>query len=133
MNRNILPAVYFLGLFMLEQYRFLEVQEACIFDAEEHAMKRCPLVAFKAPDGDGADDRQDMGHDCAICQVEVIGKAEYVYNLPCNHQFHRWCLIVWLIREGRSHCPLCRYQILINGVCRPGLRSSLGYGNGAMC
>ncbi|KIW23533.1 uncharacterized protein PV07_11724 [Cladophialophora immunda] len=132
MGGDILPAMYFLGLFMLEQYRFLEVQEACIFDSEEHAMKPCPLVAFKADEGDRAG-VEGMALECAICQVDAIGRAEYVYKLSCSHKFHRWCLVVWLIHEGRSNCPLCRDQILVNDICLPALRQNWGYDDDAIC
>ncbi|KIY03586.1 uncharacterized protein Z520_00277 [Fonsecaea multimorphosa CBS 102226] len=117
MDGDVLPALYFLGLFMLEQYRFLEVQEAYIFDEEEEAMRPCPLIA--STDGAGAEDTAPL--ECAICQVDDIGRAEYVYKLGCGHKFHRWCLVVWLIHEGRSNCPLCRGRILFNDVCIPAL------------
>ncbi|KIW65546.1 hypothetical protein PV04_07800 [Phialophora macrospora] len=44
---DVLPAIYFLTLFLLEQYRFLDLQEAYIFDNDDHVMKLCPKVPFR--------------------------------------------------------------------------------------
>ncbi|ETI25966.1 hypothetical protein G647_02743 [Cladophialophora carrionii CBS 160.54] len=126
LDGDLLPAMYFLTLFLLEQYRFLELQEAYIFDNHNHAMKLCPKVPFmphRSPTGSQA----EHGYDCAICQVDPIGIFEEVYKLPCKHQFHRWCLINWLCHMGKSKCPMCRDTILAKdgllGVkCLPYLR-----------
>lgn len=32
--------------------------------------------------------KTEDGFDCVICQ-EVIGEAEWIYPIPCQHQFHR--------------------------------------------
>ena len=86
LNRNGLAAMYFLLLFIMEQYRFLEVQEAYIFEKEEYAMSACPMDRFIPTD---KEHRLMTGHDCAICQSEPIGLGEWVYWLHCGHQFHR--------------------------------------------
>lgn len=98
--------MYLLLLFILEQYRFLEIQESHIFEKEEEILKRCPILQFRPPRYDDSD--VEVGHDCAVCQTESIGAAEYVYDLPCGHQFHRWCLRTWLVEMEQAGCPLCR-------------------------
>lgn len=111
------PAAYLLLLFVLEQYRLLEVQEAYILEAEEGRLGPCGLSQFVSNPEGGV----DTGYDCSICQMESIGAGEWVYSLKCKHQFHRWCLVEWLVGAEKKGCPLCRDVILTDGVYFPGL------------
>lgn len=52
----------------------------------------------------------DQGDDCSICMTEAIGEGDWVYSLPCQHQYHRRCLVQHL-QSGRDDCPLCRCTI----------------------
>jgi hypothetical protein len=62
------------------------------------------IVATRGADSDG-----DLeGLLCSICQ-DVISLGERAKQLPCNHLFHRICIVRWLGR--RFTCPLCRYQL----------------------
>lgn len=50
--------------------------------------------------------------DCAIC----LDKYNYTVNvcgLPCGHQFHHNCIMVWLQRDNH-HCPICRWPAYQN-------------------
>lgn len=50
--------------------------------------------------------------DCAIC----LDKYRYtvdVCGLPCGHQFHHNCIMVWLQRDNH-HCPICRWPAYQN-------------------
>ena len=47
--------------------------------------------------------------DCAICQ-ETVQSGETVTTTPCSHQFHRTCLLTWLLRT--NECPTCRTKVL---------------------
>lgn len=42
---------------------------------------------------------------CTIC-LETLD--EETISLPCNHLFHKSCIIPWL--ENKSTCPLCRTE-----------------------
>lgn len=44
--------------------------------------------------------------DCAVCLCQ-IEEEEEIWELACDHVFHRGCLNRWL-RYGRVSCPLCR-------------------------
>nr|XP_030145838.3 RING finger protein 122 [Taeniopygia guttata] len=44
------------------------------------------------------------GQPCAVC-LEDFGLQEELGVLPCQHAFHRECLLKWL--EVRCVCPMC--------------------------
>jgi hypothetical protein len=110
---DMLPSLYLLTLFVLEQFRFLEIQEAYAFEIQQHPLKHNATAVFVPPRSDSGEISQaGRGFDCAICQLEPIGWVEQVYTLGCKHQFHRWCLIYWLHHMENTTCPLCRDTIL---------------------
>jgi len=45
---------------------------------------------------------------CTVCQ-ENYQVGDKITHLPCNHSFHRDCLVQWL--HHRDTCPLCRYKV----------------------
>ncbi|KFO37051.1 RING finger protein 122 [Fukomys damarensis] len=51
---------------------------------------------------------QLYGQTCAVCLEDFKGKAE-LGVLPCQHAFHRKCLVKWL--EVRCVCPMCNKPI----------------------
>ena len=69
----------------------------------------------------------DWGDICPICQYEM-NKWSYktIALCPCNHEFHRKCVIEWLkkqqeniAREGEKYkltCPLCRVECTIKSL-----------------
>ena len=51
---------------------------------------------------------RDAGLECPVCQEAfVVGAA--VLRMPCQHAFHRDCLLPWL--KQQSTCPTCRTAI----------------------
>lgn len=60
----------------------LEAREQDIFLARTSPpLRSLPLIRFDPL-------RAGNGHDCPICQDD-IGEQEWIYPLPCKHQFHR--------------------------------------------
>ncbi|XP_073075118.1 RING finger protein 122 isoform X1 [Manis javanica] len=51
---------------------------------------------------------QLYGQTCAVCLEDFKGKDE-LGLLPCQHAFHRKCLVKWL--EVRCVCPMCNKPI----------------------
>ncbi|CAL1156399.1 unnamed protein product [Cladocopium goreaui] len=52
------------------------------------------------------------GTECAIClgnSCSESGQRESWRSLPCQHHFHKDCLLEWLARKMR--CPLCRMDL----------------------
>lgn len=52
--------------------------------------------------------KNDKEDTCSICLDEIkINKK--IYNLSCNHKFHKKCLKNWL--KEKFSCPTCRIEI----------------------
>jgi len=45
---------------------------------------------------------------CTICQ-DAVQKGDILSQLPCQHGFHRGCLLQWL--QLHNSCPLCRASL----------------------
>lgn len=50
----------------------------------------------------------DPRSTCAICRDAFI-VGDSVQKLPCNHEFHADCILLWL--KGNNTCPICRLQL----------------------
>ena len=47
-------------------------------------------------------------NSCPVCKEEFIVNEECLL-MPCEHHFHKDCLIPWL--KERNSCPVCRYEL----------------------
>ncbi|CAJ1935229.1 unnamed protein product [Cylindrotheca closterium] len=66
---------------------------------------------FTAEDlGEGIICEGPCAHECAIC-LEAMPPGTKVRILPCRHSFHEDCIVGWL-NEGKTTCPLCKFDLL---------------------
>ncbi|KAJ6845747.1 E3 ubiquitin-protein ligase RING1-like [Iris pallida] len=63
--------------------------------------------------------------NCPVC-LEEFEIGEEAREMPCRHRFHGGCIVPWL--EMHSSCPLCRFQMPVDGDKDSG--SSGGGGSG---
>ena len=52
------------------------------------------------------DNLPTMKQNLNLEQAVVAGGTEQYYLTPCNHKFHKQCLLEWM--EKRLQCPVCR-------------------------
>lgn len=58
---------------------------------------------------DLVDSNSDDGDGVSIPLPVRASNGDTINRLPCNHDFHGICIILWLLRSNR--CPLCRYNL----------------------
>lgn len=42
-----------------------------------------------------------------------ISSRDTVVETPCNHQFHRGCLLAWILGQRKQHCPYCKSVLFV--------------------
>ena len=52
--------------------------------------------------------------ECSICLDDII-EGTKIYNLNCNHKFHKKCLDRSFF-NGNKECPLCRDIIKVSNI-----------------
>ncbi|XP_015127884.1 E3 ubiquitin-protein ligase RNF181 [Diachasma alloeum] len=45
---------------------------------------------------------------CPVC-LKAFESSEIAKSLPCQHSFHKECIIPWL--DKTNSCPLCRHEL----------------------
>ncbi|XP_054720256.1 E3 ubiquitin-protein ligase RNF103-like [Uloborus diversus] len=61
----------------------------------------------RVPDIDRAPKGMLEFRECSIC-LENYCYAEILCGLPCGHNFHMNCIMLWLARDNHC-CPICRW------------------------
>ncbi|XP_017035431.1 E3 ubiquitin-protein ligase RNF181 homolog [Drosophila kikkawai] len=46
--------------------------------------------------------------ECSVCKEPATAGEKYKI-LPCKHEFHEECILLWL--KKTNSCPLCRYEL----------------------
>ena len=50
----------------------------------------------------------NIEESCSVCR-DGYAISQEVIELPCNHKFHKTCLLPWL--ANHTTCPICRFNI----------------------
>jgi len=58
------------------------------------------------------DDEKNDNSKCSICFESFI-IDDFSTELPCNHHFHKSCILEWLMYQSHS-CPICRMEFPIH-------------------
>lgn len=67
--------------------------------AAQHVLDSLPTVVLSS---------DALLEQCTIC-LENMGTEEVVTTLPCDHIFHKNCIVLWL--SNNNTCPLCRSKL----------------------
>jgi len=56
--------------------------------------------------------------ECSICQQSWTDNPISAITTPCNHDFHKECLTLWMTigRGKRTACPLCRQNFFTKSL-----------------
>jgi hypothetical protein len=82
--------------------------ESGMMTTEEHAGAASPSGAL----GSTSTTTPTAAHtlDCSICYDAIDVRKRHDYMLaPCNHLFHRECLVQWM--DVKMECPTCRTEL----------------------
>merc|ERR1719502_393315 len=50
---------------------------------------------------------------CAIC-LDNLRANQNVITLPCNHNYHKSCILKWLTSQDVPTCPTCKAPALVS-------------------
>jgi len=114
------PAVLFLGLFLLEQHRYVEIAWYTHRNQRQGYVWKWDLEPPRF--SSGVDPCCPV--NCSICWEDIDRYewhlGEWVFRIACRHQFHRHCLVSWLEKGVSQSCPMCRQRLLwVNGSTQP--------------
>ncbi|KAL5543114.1 hypothetical protein UlMin_010824 [Ulmus minor] len=70
--------------------------------AAKSAIENLPTITV------GEEQLNSEMNQCAVCQDEFERGGE-VKQLPCNHIYHKDCILPWL--ERHNSCPVCRFEL----------------------
>lgn len=92
-------------------FLFLALRWLIKSDIMEDTFQQEVKPQFTAEDlGEGIICEGPCSHECAIC-LECMPPGTKVRILPCRHSFHEDCIVGWL-NEGKTTCPLCKFDLL---------------------
>jgi len=92
-------------------FLFLALRWLIKSDIMEETFQQEVKPKFTAEDlGEGIICEGPCSHECAIC-LECMPPETKVRILPCRHSFHEDCIVGWL-NEGKTTCPLCKFDLL---------------------
>ncbi|TNV77739.1 hypothetical protein FGO68_gene7262 [Halteria grandinella] len=76
--------------------------------ANPEVFQRLPEIVYNNPFQTKEESKEDNARLCAVCHCEYA-QGDVLKQLPCNHQFHKGCLMPWF--DTRNTCPLCRVEL----------------------
>lgn len=106
------------GAFMDDILRDLAVSRSMELDEKrvepidtKAVLSKCRKEVYK-PKGSrwGKGKAEAEQAECPVC-LEKFVNNDQLLSLPCNHSFHKDCLVPW-INSNHGKCPCCRADIL---------------------
>ncbi|XP_031665228.1 RING finger protein 122 isoform X2 [Oncorhynchus kisutch] len=101
---NIYMVIFGTGVFVF----VLSLIFCCYFISKLRHQARRERFGYKAVVVKGDTTKLNLHGTCAVCLEDFRVKDE-LGVLPCQHAFHRGCLVKWL--EVRCVCPMCNKPI----------------------
>ncbi|XP_037687274.1 RING finger protein 122 isoform X2 [Choloepus didactylus] len=101
---NIYMVIFGTGIFVF----MLSLIFCCYFISKLRNQAQSERYGYKEVVLRGDAKKLQLYGTCAVCLEDFRGKDE-LGVLPCQHAFHRKCLVKWL--EVRCVCPMCNKPI----------------------
>ncbi|XP_022536546.1 RING finger protein 122 [Astyanax mexicanus] len=98
---NIYMGIFGTGIFVF----ILSLIFCCCFISKLRHQAQCDSFGYKVVVFRGETKQLNIhGQTCAVC-LEDFRIRDEIGMLPCQHGFHKRCLVKWL--EVRCVCPMC--------------------------
>ncbi|XP_072514436.1 RING finger protein 122 [Salminus brasiliensis] len=98
---NIYMGIFGTGIFVF----VLSLIFCCCFISKLRHQAQCDSYGYKVVVFRGETKQLNIhGQTCAVC-LEDFKIRDEIGMLPCQHGFHKRCLVKWL--EVRCVCPMC--------------------------
>ena len=93
---------------MGEHSRLASVQPHDLADGKSEGSEAGAVALEEGDIEKGQGQGQSAGKFCTIC-LGGYEDGDVVNTLPCQHQFHKECIVEWLGFNGV--CPICKRSI----------------------
>uniref|UniRef100_A0A1A9W2R8 E3 ubiquitin-protein ligase RNF181 n=1 Tax=Glossina brevipalpis TaxID=37001 RepID=A0A1A9W2R8_9MUSC len=90
----------------LKRLHILAVMNGIDIEIEVPEASKRAIIALPIHEINDEDDLEDL--ECAVCKEPALIGEKYKI-LPCKHEFHEDCILLWL--KKANSCPLCRYEL----------------------
>lgn len=106
---DIMSIFMFLGMLVVINMLFSEHQSQATIAHLHRARKllilrRYSTVFMRPP----MSEQLQSIESCVICLQNLDVNTLPVLSLPCRHDFHRACLLMWVQQKAGNTCPYCR-------------------------
>ena len=99
-SNNICSIIFMLVLLLFLYYGCSIMRDACSCLMNYAYTPKAKLTIVKY---------EGLTEACSIC-LETFALHEEIYQVKCNHCFHKECIRVWLCQN--ASCPLCRVVLI---------------------
>eukprot|EP01084_Bolivina_argentea_P268874 456826_1 len=89
---------------------FASTPKPVVDNLKEYKYKKEDLNNQNNDDKNVNDDDLMKKGECSVCKDKFCD-GDLLKQLPCNHRYHKQCIIPWL--KKNNTCPMCRYPLKI--------------------
>ncbi|KAL9891391.1 E3 ubiquitin-protein ligase RNF181 homolog isoform X1 [Glossina fuscipes] len=90
----------------IKRLQVLAIMNGIDIEIEVPEASKRAIAALPTHEIGDEDDLDDL--ECVVCK-QPAEKGEKYKILPCKHEFHEECVLLWL--KKANSCPMCRYEL----------------------
>ncbi|KAJ3372423.1 hypothetical protein GGF31_001864 [Allomyces arbusculus] len=103
------PGTFSLGDFVFGQEQFDRIATQLMDQTNTQPHRAPPKFIEQLPQVEIVEAQVEKALDCVVCQ-DKFTLGETVTKLPCDHLFHKDCIVPWM--ERNVTCPTCRADVV---------------------